>query len=48
MDSDLNVEFARATITYPIETWNERCTLCGSFCTFNEKKNSGEKDPKYF
>src|SRR5512137_1892342 len=45
LESDLNTEYPRATITIHVEPCSEgRCTRCGSFCTFNEK-NTRKKQP---
>lgn len=43
LESDLQVEFPRATITIHTEPCNEGCTRCGTFCTFYEKNKSCEK-----
>jgi cation diffusion facilitator family transporter len=40
LESDLQVEFPRATITIHTEPCNEGCTRCGTFCTFYEKNIS--------
>jgi cation diffusion facilitator family transporter len=46
LESDLNTEYPRATITIHVEPCSEgRCNRCGSFCTFNEK-NPGKKAPE--
>lgn len=45
LESDLNTEYPRATITIHVEPCNEGCTRCGSFCTFYEK-NPREKAPE--
>jgi cation diffusion facilitator family transporter len=38
LESDLNTEFPRATITIHVEPCTEgRCNRCGEFCTFDEK-----------
>jgi cation diffusion facilitator family transporter len=38
LESDLNTEYPRATITIHVEPCTEgKCTRCGEFCTFNEK-----------
>jgi cation diffusion facilitator family transporter len=38
LESDLNTEYPRATITIHVEPCNEgKCNRCGEFCTFNEK-----------
>jgi cation diffusion facilitator family transporter len=43
LESDLNTEYPRATITIHVEPCSEgKCNRCGSFCTFNEK-NSRKK-----
>lgn len=43
LESDLNTEYPRATITIHVEPCTEgRCNRCGEFCTFNEK-NPGKK-----
>ena len=43
LESDLNTEYPRATITIHVEPCTEgKCTRCGEFCTFNEK-NPGKK-----
>ncbi len=40
LESDLNTEYPRATITIHVEPCSEgKCTRCGSFCTFNEKNH---------
>ena len=45
LESDLNTEYPRATITIHVEPCNEgKCNRCGSFCTFNQKHN-GQKNP---
>ncbi|RPI38241.1 MAG: cation transporter [Methanoregulaceae archaeon] len=45
LESDLNTEYPRATITIHVEPCTEgKCTRCGEFCTFNEK-NPGKKVP---
>jgi len=38
LESDLKVEFPRATVTIHTEPCNEGCTRCGTFCTFYDKK----------
>jgi cation diffusion facilitator family transporter len=38
LESDLKIEFPRATITIHTEPCNEGCTRCGSFCTFFDKQ----------
>jgi cation diffusion facilitator family transporter len=38
LESDLNTEYPRATITIHVEPCNEGCTRCGSFCTYYAKK----------
>jgi len=38
LESDLNAEYPRATITIHVEPCNEGCTRCGSFCTYYEKQ----------
>jgi cation diffusion facilitator family transporter len=46
LESDLNTEYPRATITIHVEPCSEgKCTRCGEFCTFNEK-NNGKKVPE--
>ena len=46
LESDLNTEYPRATITIHVEPCTEgKCTRCGSFCTFNEK-HAGKKAPE--
>jgi len=46
LESDLNTEYPRATITIHVEPCTEgKCTRCGEFCTFNEK-NPGKKVPE--
>jgi cation diffusion facilitator family transporter len=46
LESDLNTEYPRATITIHVEPCSEgKCNRCGSFCTFNEK-NSRKKAPE--
>ena len=37
LESDLKLEYPRATITIHIEPCNKGCTRCGSFCTFYKK-----------
>ena len=45
LESDLNTEYPRATITIHVEPCSEgKCTRCGSFCTFNEK-NTRKQQP---
>jgi cation diffusion facilitator family transporter len=40
LESDLNTEYPRATITIHVEPCTEgKCDRCGEFCTYNEKKN---------
>ncbi|MFA5268461.1 MAG: cation diffusion facilitator family transporter [Methanoregula sp.] len=40
LESDLNTEYPRATITIHVEPCSEgKCKRCGSFCTYNEKMN---------
>ena len=44
LESDLNTEYPRATITIHVEPCNEgKCNRCREFCTFNEKSNDREK-----
>ena len=43
LESDLKLEFPRASITIHTEPCNEGCTRCGSFCTFYDKNKKGEK-----
>ena len=38
LESDLKIEFPRATVTIHTEPCNEGCTRCGSFCTFFDKQ----------
>ena len=46
LESDLNTEYPRATITIHVEPCTEgKCNRCGEFCTFNEK-NPGKKTPE--
>jgi cation diffusion facilitator family transporter len=46
LESDLNTEYPRATITIHVEPCTEgKCNRCGEFCTFNEK-NPGRKKPE--
>lgn len=46
LESDLNTEYPRATITIHVEPCTEgKCTRCGEFCTFNEK-NPKKKVPE--
>lgn len=46
LESDLNTEYPRATITIHVEPCSGgKCTRCGSFCTFDEK-NTRKKQPK--
>ena len=42
LESDLNTEYPRATITIHVEPCNEGCTRCGSFCTYDEKQKSSK------
>jgi cation diffusion facilitator family transporter len=45
LESDLNTEYPRATITIHVEPCTEgKCNRCGSFCTFNEK-HKGQNKP---
>jgi len=45
LESDLNTEYPRATITIHVEPCSEgKCDRCGEFCTFNEK-NGVKKAP---
>jgi cation diffusion facilitator family transporter len=40
LEIDLNTEYPRATITIHVEPCTEgKCNRCGSFCTYNQKKN---------
>ena len=40
LEVDLNTEYPRATITIHVEPCSEgKCSRCGSFCTYNKKKN---------
>jgi cation diffusion facilitator family transporter len=44
LESDLNTEYPRATITIHVEPCTEgKCNRCGSFCTFKDKHNGREK-----
>jgi cation diffusion facilitator family transporter len=44
LESDLNTEYPRATITIHVEPCTEgKCNRCGSFCTFSEKHGGREK-----
>jgi cation diffusion facilitator family transporter len=46
LESDLNTEYPRATVTIHVEPCSEgKCNRCGSFCTFNEK-NPDKKAPE--
>ena len=46
LESDLNTEYPRATITIHVEPCTEgKCNRCGEFCTFNEK-NPDKKESK--
>jgi cation diffusion facilitator family transporter len=46
LESDLNTEYPRATITIHVEPCSEgKCDRCGEFCTFNEK-NGSKKAPE--
>jgi cation diffusion facilitator family transporter len=46
LESDLNTEYPRATITIHVEPCTEgKCNRCGEFCTFNEK-NLRKKAPE--
>jgi cation diffusion facilitator family transporter len=46
LESDLNTEYPRATITIHVEPCTEgKCNRCGEFCTFNEK-NPDKKAPE--
>jgi cation diffusion facilitator family transporter len=46
LESDLNTEYPRATITIHVEPCSEgKCNRCGEFCTFNEK-NTCKKAPE--
>lgn len=43
LESDLNTEYPRATITIHVEPCTEgKCNRCGEFCTFNEKNSKKE------
>ncbi|HSQ93419.1 MAG TPA: cation diffusion facilitator family transporter [Methanoregula sp.] len=40
LESDLNTEYPRATVTIHVEPCSEgNCNRCGEFCTYYEKKN---------
>jgi cation diffusion facilitator family transporter len=44
LESDLNTEYPRATITIHVEPCTEgKCNRCGDFCTFSEKHDGREK-----
>jgi len=43
LESDLKIEFPRASITIHTEPCNEGCTRCGPFCTFYDKNKKDEK-----
>jgi len=44
LESDLNTEYPRATITIHVEPCTEgKCNRCGEFCTFSEKHDGREK-----
>jgi cation diffusion facilitator family transporter len=44
LESDLQTEYPRATITIHVEPCTEgKCNRCGDFCTFNEKNPSRKK-----
>jgi cation diffusion facilitator family transporter len=44
LESDLNIEYPRASITIHVEPCNEgKCNRCGEFCTFGGKRNGREK-----
>jgi cation diffusion facilitator family transporter len=46
LESDLNTEYPRATITIHVEPCSEgKCNRCGEFCTFNDK-NPDKKAPE--
>jgi len=46
LESDLNTEYPRASITIHVEPCSEgKCNRCGEFCTFNEK-NPDKKAPE--
>ena len=46
LESDLQTEYPRATITIHVEPCTEgKCNRCGEFCTFNEK-NPDRKKPE--
>ena len=46
LESDLNTEYPRATITIHVEPCTEgKCTRCGEFCTFSAK-NPGKNAPR--
>jgi cation diffusion facilitator family transporter len=40
LESDLKVEFPRASVTIHTEPCNEGCTRCGTFCTFSDENKS--------
>jgi cation diffusion facilitator family transporter len=47
LESDLNTEYPRATVTIHVEPCTEgKCNRCGEFCTFSEKHNGREKSVK--
>jgi cation diffusion facilitator family transporter len=47
LESDLNTEYPRATVTIHVEPCTEgKCNRCGEFCTFSEKHNGCEKSVK--
>jgi cation diffusion facilitator family transporter len=44
LESDLNTEYPRATITIHVEPCTEgKCNRCGEFCTFHEKNKCRQK-----
>ena len=44
LESDLNTEYPRATITIHVEPCNEgKCNRCGEFCTFSDKHDGSVK-----
>jgi cation diffusion facilitator family transporter len=47
LESDLNTEYPRATITIHVEPCTEgQCNRCGDFCTFSEKHDGPGKPAK--
>ncbi|HTY14152.1 MAG TPA: cation diffusion facilitator family transporter [Methanoregulaceae archaeon] len=40
LESDLKLEFPRASVTIHVEPCNEGCDICGSFCNYKEKSGN--------